>query len=144
MAVRQDKMAEFLDYGGDGLMSQLYSEAVGREAAAERLAALLGEYGRLPKPFSPRGRSGAYRFIIARARKSGWLKSADATALRLTDGEREKILMMAEEAARSESRAEKIVKRAVAAVIGAAIAGAFAAWAVWEFLGVYGGVAANR
>ena len=63
-----------MDYGGSALFSQLLGDgAVSRQEALERLAELLKSYADVC-PFI-RGRSAAYRFMIKKAGRSGWLRS---------------------------------------------------------------------
>ncbi len=85
------RVAEFLDYGGSELFSQLMSGCEDRDEGVGRLIKLLEEYSDVCLLI--KGRSAAYRFMIRSACRRGWLRKGcgDTKGYRLTQNEREGI-----------------------------------------------------
>ena len=65
------RIGEFMDYGGNELFSTLMSEGVQRSEGIDRLLRLLEIYSDSCRRI--KGRSAAYRFMLRRAKKNGWL-----------------------------------------------------------------------
>lgn len=79
-----DKIAEFLDYGGNELFSSLMTDNLPRAEGIDRLTELLKSYSDRCRRI--KGRSAAYRYMLSKAEKNGWLGrgSADLYSHRLS------------------------------------------------------------
>ena len=132
-------VSEFLDYGGNELFSQLMGKSSGRDDALGRLIELL----KFCADFCPfiRGRSAAYRSMVKKAVKNGWLSrdSRDLKGHFLTDEERNSVLEALNRYILSGGRSAKLVKAVLIAVAAAAILAAAAFFTVREFEGLAGG-----
>ena len=127
------RAGEFLDYGGSALFSQLLGDgAVSRQEALERLTELLKSYADVCPLI--RGRSAAYRFMIKKAGRSGWLKSGyqNVGGSRLKHEERARTEEILGGYISSGGKAAKALKAlifgAVVIVVMALIAAATIAW----------------
>ena len=105
---------DFLDYGGGELFSTLMNGAEGRSASLERLCCRFID-----------GRSAAYRFMIKRAQKNGWLGkgSPNLKEHRLSDDERGYIEKEVGEYIASGGKGRIILKKALLAAAAAAAIG---------------------
>lgn len=88
---KNEKITQFLDYGGNELFSSLMCEGVKHSEGIDRLIQLLCLYSDRCRFIH--GRSAAYRFMIARAKLNHWLGpgSNDLKSHRLTADDRERI-----------------------------------------------------
>ena len=88
---KRERIAQFLDYGGNELFSSLMCEGVKYSEAIDRLVQLLCAYSDRCRFIT--GRSAAYRFMIARAKLNHWLGpgSNDLKSHKLTADDRERI-----------------------------------------------------
>ena len=114
---------DFLDYGGGELFSTLMNGAEGRLESLERLCELLKDYSDRCRFID--GRSAAYRFMIKRAQKNGWLGkgSPDLKEHRLSDDERGYIEKEVGEYIASGGKGRIILKKALLAAAAAAAIG---------------------
>ena len=89
---RHDKIEEFLDYGGNQLFSTLMGSDMQRSVGTDRLIELLQAYSDSCRRI--KGRSAAYRFMLKKAAKLGWLGkgSGDLKSHRLTQADRAYIM----------------------------------------------------
>ncbi len=89
---KRKKIEEFLNYGGNELFSTLMGNAETRSGGIDRLVQLLQEYSDHCRRI--KGRSEAYRFMLKKAVRYGWLgnNSADLKSHRLTRADRDYII----------------------------------------------------
>lgn len=86
-------VSDFLDYGGSELFSSIMCFTKTRADAENRLTELLKTYTDNLWLQKSKGRSGAYRFMTAKAAQKGWLKKkSDLHKAKLTAPEREHIV----------------------------------------------------
>ena len=116
---KRKQIEDFLDYGGNELFSTLMGGSMTRSVGIDRLVQLLQEYS--DRCRRVRGRSGAYRFMLIRARRLGWLGrgSGDLKSHRLTREDREYIIARLDEYISSGGRNMRAAKRAL--TIGAVL-----------------------
>lgn len=81
-------ISEFLDYGGNQLFSTIMTDNLKRSEGIDRLINLLKAYS--DRCRNIKGRSGAYRYMLSKAEKNGWLgrNSVDLYSHRLSSEER--------------------------------------------------------
>lgn len=110
---------EFLDYGGNELFSTLMSGDMQRSEGIDRLVRLLQIYS--DRCGQIKGRSAAYRFMVSRADKNGWLGrgSGDLKSHRLTRKERGYIAKKLDKYISSGGRNSRVFKKLIG--IGAVI-----------------------
>ena len=130
---RREKVGEFLDYGGDELFSQLNKRGIGRGEARDRLIELLKNYSDSCSRI--RGRSAAYRFMLKRASRNGWLGSGsgDLRSHRLTEEEREFIADSLDGYISSGGSRARRFKKLLMIAAGVIVA-ALAVWAAVSYL----------
>ena len=110
---------EFIDYGGNELFSTLMHDNLQRSEGIDRLVQLLQIYsdscGRI------KGRSAAYRFMLRKAQRNGWLGrgSKNLGSHRLTREEREYVMQKLDGYISSGGRNARVVKNLL--IISAAI-----------------------
>lgn len=113
------KIDEFLDYGGNELFSTLMNRDIERSGGIDRLIHLLKSYsdscGRI------KGRSAAYRFMLRKALRNGWIGRGfkDLKSHRLTREEREYIEKNLDEYISSGGRNMRVMRKvlSIAAII---------------------------
>ena len=108
------EIEEFLYYGGNELFSSLMENESDRAQALESLAFLLQKYA---QTFWVKGRAGAYRYMIYQAKLSGYVKSNDLKAFRLTDDEKQRILHLTDEYIKSGGSKRKYLKKALEIIL---------------------------
>jgi hypothetical protein len=128
---KTDKLSEFLDYGGNQLFSQVMNDNLNRSEGIDRLISLLKAYNDSCRRI--RGRSGAYRYMVLKANKKGWIGhgSANLYSHRLTAKERNYIEDNVREYIQSggeRARSLKVLRTAV--IVFAVVALLF--FAVWK------------
>lgn len=118
---RRERVAEFLEYGGSELFSQIMSGCGERAEGIERLIRVLKSYSDLCGFI--KGRSAAYRFMIRSAGRRGWLGKGcgDLGSHILTDDEHKYISCELSEYISSGGRAAAVLKKLLRAVVYAAI-----------------------
>ena len=113
---KRKKVEDFLWYGGNELFSTLMGNAETRSAGVDRLVQLLQKYSDSCRWI--KGRSGAYRFMLKKAVRYGWLgkDSADLSSHKLTKADREYIIKHLDDYILSGGNKGKLIRKA--AIIG--------------------------
>lgn len=123
---RHDKIEEFLDYGGNQLFSTLMGSDMQRSVGTDRLIELLQAYSDSCRRI--KGRSAAYRFMLKKAAKLGWLGkgSGDLKSHRLTQADRAYIMKKLDEYISSGGRNMRLTKKAAGIAAAVMAMGLFA------------------
>lgn len=131
---------EFLDYGGNELFSSLMGSNTERSEGIDRLIQLLRMYS--DSCWHIKGRSAAYRFMLRKAQRNGWLGrgSKDLKSHRLTRDECEYIVQRLDGYISSGGRNMRIIKKLLIIAALILVAGLFAYIAVREFQRVWSSV----
>ena len=107
------RIDEFLSYGGHELFSTLMNSGLQRPEGIDRLIQLLQVYSDSCRHI--KGRSAAYRFMLKKAQRNGWLGRGfkDLKSHRLTGDEREYITKKLDDYISSGGRNSRIVTKAL-------------------------------
>lgn len=125
-----EDIEEFLDFGGNELLSSLMEDESDRAQALDRLCVLLQKYS---EAFWVKGRAGAYRYMIGKANALCYIKSKELDSTRLSNDEKERILTKINEYRKSGGNLSKYIKK-VATIILAILIVAAAIWAVSKWV----------
>ena len=108
---KRSRIEEFLIYGGDEMFSTLMTGDTERPEVIDRLVQLLQAYSDSCRRIN--GRSAAYRFMLRKAERSGWLGSGskDLKSHRLTLEEHDYIIKRLDGYISSGGRASQIKKK---------------------------------
>ena len=130
---RRARIDEFLCYGGNELFSTLMQDETQRSDGIDRLVELLQAYS--DSCGHIKGRSAAYRFMLRKAQRNGWLGSGskDLKSHRLTIEEREYITETLDEYITSGGRNLQTAKKLLCIVLIIIIVALFAYITIREF-----------
>ena len=119
------RIDEFIRYGGNELFSTLMGDDTKRSEGIDRFVQLLQAYS--DSCWYIKGRSAAYRFMLKRAQRNGWLGrgSKDLKSHRLTVEEREYITKRLDEYISSGGRNLRVTKKIIGIAAAILVAGLF-------------------